>query len=307
MKVMIVDEATPHTKLAPLLSEWGYETAVATSQEAWQALQGETRPVIVILGGKDGGAELCATLKKEQPPGRLYIILLIGKSGGKEEIARGLEAGADDYIVKPVEPVELRNRLAIGRRILEYQHTIDNLSHELQSSNSELSRIAAIDGLTGIAGRRHFDARLAAEWRRALRDGSKLSVVIVDIDFFKDYHALYGHLAGDECLKKIARAIAATVARAGDHIARFGGEEFAVLLPNTDSLGSLVVAEAIRVAVATLAIENKASTIHRYVTVSVGTATLIPTEKLTPEALLAAAEEALYRAKQAGRNIVRQA
>lgn len=308
MKVMIVDEAKTRTKYAPLIKDWGYEMAAASGEKAWEALQGETRPVIVLIGGgKSGGVDLCARLKKEKTPSQLYIILLIDKNGGKEDIARGLEAGADDYIAKPVEPVELRSRLAIGRRILDYQHTLDNLSHELQSRNTELSRIATVDGLTGIAGRSHFDARLGAEWRRALRDGNKISLVILNIDFFKDYNDTYGHLAGDECLKKIARAVSDNVARAGDHTARFGGEEFAVLLPNTDSLGSLVVAEAIRVAVATLAIENKASTIHRYVTVSIGTATLIPTEKLTPEALVAAADEALYRAKQAGRNIVRQA
>ncbi len=308
MKVMIVDEAKTRTKFAPMIKEWGYEMAAASKEKAWQAVQSETRPVIVLVGGgKAAGADLCARLKKEKTSGPLYIILLIDKSGGKEDIARGLEAGADDYIAKPVEPVELRSRLAIGRRILEYQHTLDNLSHELQNRNTELSRIATVDGLTGIAGRSHFDARLATEWRRALRDGNKISLVLLDIDFFKDYNDMYGHLAGDECLKKIARTVTANVARAGDLTARFGGEEFSVILPNTDSLGCLVVAEAIRVAVATLAIENKASTIHRFVTISVGTATLIPTDKLTPDALVAAADEALYRAKQAGRNIVRQA
>lgn len=307
MKVMIVDEAKTRTKLEPMIKEWGYEVTAASGEKALKALQGETRPVLLLLGGgKSGGIKLCTALKKEKTPGPLYVILLTARSS-KEDIARGLDAGADDYIAKPVEPVELRSRLAIGRRILEYQHTLDNLSHELQTKNSELSRIASVDGLTGIAGRSHFDARLGNEWRRALRDSSRLSVVLVDIDFFKDYNDTYGHAAGDECLKKIARTLAANVARAGDHIARYGGEEFAVILPGTDRLGALVVAEAIRVAVATLAIENKASTIHRYVTVSVGTATLVPTERQTQDALVAAADQALYDAKSSGRNVVRQA
>ena len=306
MKVLII-EAKTRAKLEAMIKEWGYEVAAASAAQALPALREEIRPAIVLVGGgKSGGAELCARLKKEKAPGQRYIILITDKNG-KEDITRGLEAGADDYIAKPVEPVELRSRLAIGRRILEYQQTLDNLSHELQSKTSELSRVAAIDGLTGIAGRGHFDARLAAEWRRALRESSHLSLIVLDIDFFKDYNDTYGHLAGDECLKKIAGTLSANVARAGDHVARFGGEEFAVLLPSTDKLGALVVAEAIRVAVATIAIENKASTIHRYVTVSVGTATLIPTEGQPPEAIVAAADEALYEAKQSGRNVVRQA
>lgn len=305
MKVLIV-EARTRSKLEPMITEWGYETADAGGKQALAALRSETRPVIVLLGGGKAGVDLCAKLKKEKAPGQRYIILITDKTG-KDDITNGLEAGADDYIAKPVQPVELRSRLAIGRRILEYQEILDNLSRELQTKTSELSRFAAADGLTGIAGRSHFDARLAAEWRRAQRDSSHLSLILLDIDFFKDYNETYGHAAGDECLKKIARTLSASVTRAGDHAARFGGEEFAVLLPNTDKLGALVVAEAIRVAVATLAIENRVSAIHRYVTVSVGTATLFPAEGQSPEALVAAADEALYHAKQSGRNIVRQA
>lgn len=311
MKVMIVDdEATTRAMLEPMIKEWGYEVSVAASgEDAWEALRGEPRPVIVVLDWVlpgMSGIDLCARLKKEKAMSQLYIILLTVKSG-KDDIARGLDAGADDYIAKPVHPVELRSRLAVGRRILEYQYALDNLTHDLRAKNKELSSLLTIDGLTGIASRSLFTERLADEWRRAMREGTLLSLIMLDIDFFKAYNDTYGHLAGDECLKKVAQTISATIGRAGDLAARYGGEEFVVMLPNTDSLGTLVVAEAVRVAVATLGIEHKASTIHRYVTVSAGTATIVPEEGLIPEALIAKADQALYLAKVSGRNQVRQA
>ncbi len=310
MKVMIVDgEATTRVMLEPMIKEWGYEVEVAAGGgEAWRALRGETRPALVLLDAAmpgPGGLELCARLKKEKALSQIYIILLTAKSG-QDEIARGFEAGGDDQIAKPVHPALLRSRLAVGRRILEYQHTLDTLTRELAAKNQELARLGTLDGLTAIDSRGRFEARLGEEWRRALREATPLSVILVDLDFFKAYNETYGHQAGDECLKKVARTISVTIARAGDLAARYGGEEFAVLLPNTDSLGTLVVAEAIRVAVATLGIEHKGSAIHRHLTVSVGTATVLPDEMASPEALVAKAEEALYQAKQSGRNLVRQ-
>lgn len=311
MKVMIVDdEATSRAMLEPMIKEWGYEVAVAAGGgEAWRELREETCPVVVVLDWVMpglSGLELCARLKKEKPLSQIYIILLTAKSG-QDEITRGFEAGADDYIAKPVHPALLRSRLAVGRRILEYQHTLDTLTRELQARNQELGRLGTLDGLTAIDSRARLQARLGEEWRRALREETPLSIILVDLDFFQAYNETYGHQAGDECLKKVARTISATIARAGDLAARYGGEEFAVLLPNTDSLGTLVVAEAIRVAVAALGIEHKTSSIHRHLTVSVGTATVVPDEGATPESLVAKAEEAVYQAKQSGRNLVRQA
>lgn len=309
MKVMIVDdEATTRAMLEPIIKEWGYEVAVAPGGEAWRALREEPRPVLVVLGGVmpgPGGLDLCARLKKEKSLSQVYIILLAATSD-EQEVARGFEAGADDCIAKPVHPALLRSRLAVGRRILEYQHTLDTLTRELQAKNRELGRLGTLDGLTGIDNRARFEARLGEEWRRALREETPLSLILLDLDFFKAYNETYGHQAGDECLKKIACTLSATIARAGDLAARYGGEEFAVLLPNTDALGTLVVAEAIRVAVATLGIEHKASAIHRCLTVSAGTATVVPDELTTPEALVAKADQALFYAKQSGRNLVRQ-
>ncbi|MDT8902876.1 diguanylate cyclase domain-containing protein [Anaeroselena agilis] len=310
MKVMIVgDEATTRAMLEPTLKKWGYEVAgAAGGEQALEALRTDSRPVIVLLDLVAPGPQshdICARLKKEKNLNKAYVILLSPENCADESI-RGLEAGADDHVAKPVDPAMLRSRLAVARRILECQHTLDTLTRELQAKNQELTRLGSLDGLTGIDSRARFDARLGEEWRRALRDETPLSLIILDLDFFKAYNETYGHQAGDECLKKIALTISATIARAGDLAARHGGEEFAVLLPNTDSLGALVVAEAIRVAVATLGIEHKASSIHRCLTVSAGTATIVPDELTTPAALVAKADQALYHAKQAGRNIVRQ-
>ncbi len=311
MKVMIVDDAaTNRAMLEPLLNEWGYEVAAAADgEQALRALRKETRPVLLLLDWIMpglSGIDLCATLKKEKPASQIYIILLTVKNG-KDDITLGLDAGADDYLTRPVTPALLRTRLAIGRRILEYQHALEALSRELQAKNRELNRLATLDGLTGITSRGHFNERLGEEWRRAQREDTPLSLILLDLDLFKDYNDAYGHLAGDECLKEIARILAASIARAGDLAARFGGEEFVVLLPNTDNLGTLVVAEAIRVAVAARGIEHKASSVHRAVTVSVGTATISPREAARPEELVERAERALSHAKQSGRNQVIQA
>jgi diguanylate cyclase (GGDEF)-like protein len=311
MKVLIVDAGTAaRAKLERQIREWGYEVdQAAGGEEAWNAVKAESRPVLILADWKlpgFSGLELCAKLKQIKAVRQLYFILITPK-GGKENIARGLEAGADDYIAKPVEDDELRSRLAIGRRILEYQHTLDNLTHELQSKNLELNKVMSLDGLTGIASRGYFEEKLAEEWRRAWREGSSLSLFLLDIDFFRAYNDTFGHSAGDEALRKVAKTLVASIGRAGDLAARYDGEVFAVILPNTDSLGALVVAEAVRVAIAALGIENKASSIHRHLTVSLGTATVIPDEQYDYQALVTRAESALQMAKAAGRNNVKQA
>ncbi len=311
MKVMIVDDAaTNRATLEQMINEWGYEVAAAADGEhALRLLRKETRPVLLLLDWIMpglSGLDLCAALKKEKPASQIYIILLTVKNG-KDDITLGLDADADDYLTRPVTPALLRCRLAIGRRILEYQHALDALSRELQAKKRELNRLATLDGLTGITSRGHFNQRLDEEWRRARRDNTPLTLILIDIDLFKYFNDAYGYIAGDECLKEVARVLAASVTRAGDLVARFGGEQFAVLLPNTDKLGALVIAEAIRVAIAACGIEHKASSVHRAVTASVGTATILAPEGAHQGELIERAKKALARAKKSGRNQVVQA
>ena len=172
----------------------------------------------------------------------------------------------------------------------------------LQKANDELQRLAALDDLTQIANRRRFEDRLAQEWRRGQRDTSNLSVIICDIDYFKNYNDTYGHLKGDEALYAVAQTISAALKRPMDLVARFGGEEFAMILPNTDIVGAERVAMEVKSAIESLSIEHKTSEINPNITLSFGVASLVPTPDLSAKLLIEAADRALYRAKSKGRD-----
>ena len=175
----------------------------------------------------------------------------------------------------------------------------------LQDANRELARVAAIDGLTQIANRRHFDACLEQEWRRLQRERKPLALILSDIDFFKNYNDYYGHQLGDDCLWSVAQAIEANVRRPADLAARYGGEEFAVILPNTPLEGGLHVAECIRRAVCGLQIDHSRSAVAAHVTMSIGISAAVPGQGGSMERLLQTADAALYQAKSEGRNCVR--
>jgi len=176
---------------------------------------------------------------------------------------------------------------------------------KLAAANHVLRALARQDALTGLSNRRHFDELIDEEHRRARRMSPPLGVVMLDVDSFKSYNDTYGHLAGDDCLRRIGAAVMSVMRRPGDHAARYGGEEIAVLLPATDLAGTTAVAERIRAVVAALAIEHAASPCG-HVTISAGTSALMPPDDLAPTELLDAADQALYRAKSDGRNRVRQ-
>ena len=178
---------------------------------------------------------------------------------------------------------------------------ITRLYSQVAKANRLLEDLAHVDGLTGVANRRHFDASLMTEWRRAQRDGRPLSILMIDVDEFKKFNDRYGHQEGDICLRTVARCIEERARRPGDMAARYGGEEFALVLPSTDPAGAAFLAEALRQAVRNLAIPHEAGT-HGVVTVSIGTATVVPTSVDGSDALLRAADAALYRAKLAGRD-----
>jgi diguanylate cyclase (GGDEF)-like protein/PAS domain S-box-containing protein len=175
----------------------------------------------------------------------------------------------------------------------------------LERANKDLEQLAALDGLTGLANRRIFDEGLDKEWMRMRREKQPLSLILCDIDFFKRYNDRYGHLQGDECLKRVAFCLRTSVQRPGDLAARYGGEEFGVLLPNTAAEGAVHVAETIRRAVYDLQREHAGSDVSDFVTLSLGVATIVPPVKeINGDRLLKAADEALYASKKAGRNRV---
>jgi diguanylate cyclase (GGDEF)-like protein len=190
-------------------------------------------------------------------------------------------------------------RRAYLARLREQQRN-EELSHAVEL----LGRLSAEDALTRLANRREFDRRLGIEWNRARRDGHALGLVLIDVDCFKNYNDHYGHPAGDACLQKVADALQSAARRSGDLMARFGGEEFVALLPGTDAADAAALAERMRRQVADLQIPHAASRVAAGVTVSLGVASLMPADAGQPPDLVAAADAALYRAKEQGRNRV---
>lgn len=198
-------------------------------------------------------------------------------------------------------------RLRIGRvrrREQELARLVEERTRQLEELNRELKRLAALDSVTGLANRRQFQDTLAHEWRRALRDRTPLALIMVDIDYFKAYNDGLGHQAGDDCLRLVARALAETARRPGDLVARYGGEEFALILPKTDAQGALDLAERLRLKVQALDVPHPHPAAEGHVTISAGVAAVVPIPSEVPDSLTAAADRALYRAKQAGRNRV---
>jgi two-component system, chemotaxis family, response regulator WspR len=179
------------------------------------------------------------------------------------------------------------------------------VTRRLREANQALETLSNHDALTGVANRRYFDARLAHEWSRAMRDGTSLALILLDIDYFKLFNDCYGHLQGDTCLREVAGALQGTLKRPGDLLARYGGEEFIVLLPQTNLEGVRAVAEALRRSVDNLHIPHIASPHAQQVTISLGAATLIPDRHNSRELLLHVVDSALYAAKHEGRNRVK--
>jgi diguanylate cyclase (GGDEF)-like protein len=175
-------------------------------------------------------------------------------------------------------------------------------ARKLADANLELERLSSLDGVTGLTNRRRFEELFVYEWKRAIRVGSALSAILVDLDHFKAFNDRYGYPAGDECLRRVAAALREAAQRPGDSVARYGGEEFVAILADTDFSGAKALAERMRSAVERLRLEHAASSTAPHVTLSLGVATMVPDDAVDPASLLAAADEALYESKKGGRN-----
>ncbi|MGB3533431.1 MAG: diguanylate cyclase [Microcoleaceae cyanobacterium] len=181
------------------------------------------------------------------------------------------------------------------------------LRAELEAANQKLQQLANHDGLTGLANRYRFDEYLQQEWKRMARESQPLSLILIDVDFFKNYNDTYGHPAGDQCLKEIAEVIRESIQRAGDLAARYGGEEFAIILSNTPLAGARRVAERVQQSLRKIQLEHKGSTVSEFVTISCGVSSFIPDYYQSPTSLIQASDQALYQAKASGRNRIIQA
>jgi diguanylate cyclase (GGDEF)-like protein len=251
------------------------------------------------------GFECCARLQK-LPHGDHTPVLIITALDDRESVDHAYEVGASDYVTKPIHWAVLRQRV---RRLLEQA----NLRQQLEAANcqlevlvQELHRLVSIDGLTQVSSRRCFDEYIEQECKRSLREQQPISLILCDIDFFKNYNDNYGHQAGDECLKKVAQTISQATNRSADMVARYGGEEFAIVLPNTDAKGCLNVATRANQLVQSLNLPHAHSGVAQHVTISCGATTLTSTTgavKVTD--LIKASDLALYTAKASGRNCVK--
>ncbi|WP_447651695.1 diguanylate cyclase [Pseudomonas abietaniphila] len=220
-------------------------------------------------------------------------------------------AGANDYLVKLPDNIELVARIRYHSRsymtLLQRDEAYRALrvsQQQLLDTNLVLQRLMNSDGLTGLSNRRHFDEYLELEWRRAIREQTQLSLMMIDVDYFKAYNDNFGHLEGDEALRQVAKAIRASSSRPSDLPARYGGEEFALVLPNTSPGGARLLAEKLRQTVASMNIPHIAPSEGSSLTVSIGLATIVPPVGSHSRQLIQSADQGLYAAKHNGRNQV---
>jgi diguanylate cyclase (GGDEF)-like protein len=304
--VLVVDDNRVNVGLLTgILQKRNYAVRNATDGPQALAVMRAAAPEIVLLDirlpGMDG-YEICRHMKADPRTKDIPVIFVSALDDGLDK-ARAFEVGGIDYVAKPFSAAEVVARVENQLKISRLQRHLGQKNAELERVNRLLQSLSYVDALTGVPNRRHFDEIFDQEWRRALRDESSLCVVFIDVDLFKAFNDTYGHQSGDDCLKHVAVEVSGGLRRGGDMAFRYGGEEFGVILPRTEPTGALNVAEDMRLRVEALKIAHKGSP-FRVVTISLGVKAMRPGPSDTREALLGAADRALYKAKEQGRNRV---
>jgi diguanylate cyclase (GGDEF)-like protein len=295
-RLLVVDDQPTNIQAIHQIFSAAHDVFMATSGQQALDFCRRTPPDLVLLdvemSGMDG-LEVCRTLKQSAETRDIPVIFVTANSHPDNENACW-DAGGVDFVNKPVNPTTLRNRVR-AHLTLKFQFDL-------------LREMAFVDGLTGVANRRLFDERIEAEWRRCSRGQHPLSLIMIDIDYFKRYNDHYGHQMGDDCLRLVAHALKARIRRPYDLLARYGGEEFVCLLPETDLAGAATMAESLLAAVRGLDIPHIQAGSESIVTISLG----VSSESFsrsgdissTAESLIQRADAKLYDAKRAGRGRV---
>jgi len=305
--ILVVDD-TPHNAriVYKVLTGKNCEVLIAEDGRSALAVAQSEHPDLILLDimmPELDGFETCILLKQNKETRDIPVIFMTALSDLENKV-RGFEVGAVDYVTKPFQQKELVARIQTHLTIRQLQRELLIQKSALEKANEELKCLAIIDDLTQVANRRRLEDYLQKEWKRGVREKISLSVILCDIDFFKQYNDTYGHVVGDECLKQVAQAINQAVKRPADLVARYGGEEFMVILPYTPLEGALKVARDIQKTLQSFKIIHDASTINQYITLSFGIANTIPESVYQPITLIKAADSALYKAKQNGRNCI---
>lgn len=317
--ILLIDDLPENLKLlTDLLSQLGYVVRSAVSGSRGIRSAKLKCPDIILLDinmPEMNGYQVCQALKNDPD---LYNIPILFISALDEifDKLKAFQAGGVDYITKPFQIEEVVARIEAHLTIKRQQQVLkieiikrkqaeielQKINDQLQEANHKLELLLNLDGLTQIANRRRFNDSLLFNWQHHQREQKSLALIIIDIDYFKLYNDSYGHQGGDDCLIQVAQAIAKVPQRIVDLVARYGGEEFAVILPNTSIEGALIIAESIKQAIAELAIPHQNSLVSDRITLSLGVASLIPTNEQGLETLIIHADTALYTAKKRGRN-----
>ncbi|VXD17039.1 Diguanylate cyclase (GGDEF) domain-containing protein [Planktothrix serta PCC 8927] len=324
--LLIVDDEPDNIRvLSALLTQQGYYVRKALNVQIALIAVNSLKPDLILLDIRmpdATGYDLCRQLKSN-PDTHEIPVIFISALNQIEDIMQAFSVGGVDYVTKPFKVDEVlarvKNQLTIcqlkqqlleqNQQLLQQNNqltqeikTRQKVEENLQTVNRQLQNLASCDSLTSLANRRHFDEYFQQTWKQMIEVQQPLSLLLCDLDFFKHYNDHYGHPAGDICLKLVAQALDRSVSHSRDLVARYGGEEFAIILPNTDLSGALKVAQTIHQEVQQLKINHEYSTVSSIVTVSIGVSYQIPQKDTSAEHLLTIADQALYEAKQKGRN-----
>lgn len=309
MNILVADdEATSRILLKSMVTKFGHECTLAEDGAiAWELLCSRHFDVLLtdwMMPWIDG-PELCRRVRDEDVASDHYVYIVLTTSLDHcQHVLEGMSAGADDYLMKPVDPFALQTTLVVGERVTELHNKLARRDGELERLNVELFERSLTDDLTGLGNRRRMEQDVELTHARALRSGRPYAVALFDIDHFKFYNDFYGHVGGDETLRRVAASIDGA-SRAGECTFRYGGEEFLLLVPDCEPLDAINTAERIRQGVADAAIPHSSRpTEPPFVTVSGGVSCWTAEDRVSAREVIEQADDALFQAKSAGRNRV---